>query len=91
MKTIYHRALKTFLATHMRKTRKKLKMTQAQMAEKLELDLRSYSNVDNGKSLCSTITFILYLLYVCEDAPKLLAEMKETIEEAEKEEKEELY
>ena len=84
MKITYLQALKGYLANHMRKTRKELGMTQAQMAEKLELDLRSYSNVDNGKSLCSTLTFILYLLYICPDVPKLLDEIKETLESTDK-------
>jgi len=64
------------IAKHMLKTRKELGWTQAQMAEKLELDLRSYSNVENDKSLCSTMTLMLYLQYICPDANQLLQEIK---------------
>ena len=82
----------------MLKTRKELGWTQAQMAEKLELDLRSYSNVENDKSLCSTMTLMLYLQYICPDANQLLQEIKvemdalkkahDEAKEKEKEEKE---
>lgn len=76
MKSIYYSMLRSMIAKHMLKTRKELGWTQAQMAEKLELDLRSYSNVENDKSLCSTMTLMLYLQYICPDANQLLQEIK---------------
>jgi len=76
MKSIYYSMLRSIIAKHMLKTRKELGWTQAQMAEKLELDLRSYSNVENDKSLCSTMTLMLYLQYICPDANQLLQEIK---------------
>ncbi len=84
MKSIYYSMLRSLLANHMRKTRKDLGWTQSQMAEKLELDLRSYSNVENDKSLCSTMTLMLYLLYICPDANQLLQEIKEAMDEMKK-------
>jgi len=98
MKSIYYSMLRSMIAKHMLKTRKELGWTQAQMAEKLELDLRSYSNVENDKSLCSTMTLMLYLQYICPDANQLLQEIKvemdalkkahDEAKEKEKEEKE---
>jgi len=98
MKSIYYSMLRSIIAKHMLKTRKELGWTQAQMAEKLELDLRSYSNVENDKSLCSTMTLMLYLQYICPDANQLLQEIKvemdalkkahDEAKEKEKEEKE---
>ena len=76
MKSIYYSTIRALLADHMRKDRKALGMTQSQMAEKLELDLRSYSNVENDKSLCSTMTLLLYLLYICPDSGALMEEIK---------------
>ena len=76
MKSIYYSMLRSMIAKHMLKTRKELGWTQAQMAEKLELDLRSYSNVENDQSLCSTMTLMLYLQYICPDANQLLQEIK---------------
>lgn len=75
-KSIYYSMLRAVMAEHMRKDRKDLGMTQSQMAEKLELDLRSYSNVENDKSLCSTVTMMLYLLYICPDANELMKEIR---------------
>ncbi len=80
MKSIYYSSLRALLADHMRKDRKELGMTQAQMAEKLDLDLRSYSNVENDKSLCSTMTLLLYLLYICPDANELMKEIKDEMD-----------
>ena len=90
MKSIYYSSLRALLADHMRKDRKELGLTQAQMAEKLDLDLRSYSNVENDKSLCSTMTLLLYLLYICPDANALMKEIKDEMDVLKKEREEAL-
>lgn len=76
VKEEFYDELKVLLSQRMRKERKELGMTQAKMAEALELDLRSYSNIENGKSLCSTTTFLLYLMKICPDINGLMAEIK---------------
>lgn len=81
MKEECYEELKDFLAKRMRKERKELGMTQAKMAEALDLDLRSYNNVENGRSLCSTVTFLLYLLNVCPDSDGLLEEIKKLMDD----------
>lgn len=85
MKAVYHRLLKTYLQKEFRKTRKQLGLTQAQMAERLGIDLRTYSNIANNKSMCSTLTFVMYLLYCCKDPAKLLADIQKMFEEADEE------
>lgn len=45
------------------------------------MDPRSYSNIDNGKSMCSTLTFVLFLIYLCPDPDELIREIKEVLEE----------
>ncbi len=85
MKSLYYPAIRTIIAKHMHKSRKELALTQAQMAERLELDLRSYSNIENDKSLCNTKTFMLYLLYTCTDPNGLLAELKAEMDVIKKE------
>lgn len=82
MKTLYLKILKHYLHVQMKDTRKELHMTQAQMAEKLEIDTRSYSDIDTGKSLCSTLTFVMFLIYFCKDPMKLLEDIKKLFDEA---------
>lgn len=82
MKRLYLKVLKHYLHKQFKDTRKRLGLTQAKMAEKLEIDTRSYSDIDNGKSLCSTLTFILFLLYYCPDLMKLLEEIRKILEDA---------
>ena len=47
-------------------------LTQAQMAELLQMDVRSYVELDHGKSMCSTLSFVLFLLYCCSDTEVLV-------------------
>ena len=61
-----------------------MQLTQAEMAELLEMDIRSYSNIDNGKSMCRTQTFILFLLHCKPDMDELLKELSELWEKAKK-------
>lgn len=46
------------------------------MAEKLHMDDRSYSDLDTGKSCCSAVTLVLFLIYVCADAESFLKELR---------------
>ena len=31
------------------------------------MDTRSYADLEHGKSLCCTLTFIIYLVFFCKD------------------------
>lgn len=42
-------------------TRDRLHLTQNEMARKLEMSESSYSDIETGKSMCSTLTAILLL------------------------------
>ena len=41
--------------------------TQAQMAVLLAMDVRSFADLDHGKSGCSGLTLACFLLYCCDD------------------------
>lgn len=69
MRKIYHGILKTYFHQTLVRRRMDLKMTQAEMAEQLLMDDRSYIDLDHGKSCCSAVTLALYLAFVCEDVP----------------------
>ena len=55
-------------------------MSQAQMAEKLAMDERSYIDLDHGKTCCSAVTLALFLIYVCDDVSKFLVGLKNALE-----------
>lgn len=57
-------------------------MTQAEMAERLSMDDRSYIDLDHGRTCCSAVTLALFLVYVCEDVPGFLEELRDAFETA---------
>lgn len=57
----YTDSLRSFMSADFRATRKGLGLTQEQMAGLLEIDPRSYADLEHGKSLCCTRVFLLYL------------------------------
>lgn len=80
MRKTYHMILKSCFRADLLRTRNALGFTQAQMAEKLAIDERSYSDLDRGKSCCSAITLCLYLIYLCQDTQAFLEELRYAIE-----------
>ena len=82
MKSLYRQILKETLHEEIVKTRTELGMTQEQMAEALEIDTRSYADIDHGKSICSVLTLVLFLVYCCADATALLVKIRSRFDEA---------
>lgn len=57
--------LKTYFNQHLVKARADNGNTQAQMARILAMDTRSYIDLEHGKSNCSALTLVLFLLNIC--------------------------
>ena len=74
--TAYKEKLRQKMSTHFQNTRKRMDITQEQMAELLEIDSRSYSDLERGKCLCSTPVFLLYVLNCNVDTIQLFTELK---------------
>ena len=60
-------------------------LTQAQMAERLSMDERSYIDLEHGKNGCSVVTLMLFLMYECQDVEDFLRELREVLEKAKEE------
>lgn len=75
MRTQFETVLKRFFYEHQTKTRSALRLTQAQMAKLLKMELRSYSDLDQCKSSCSALTLACYLIYCCEDPLSFLSDL----------------
>ncbi len=76
MNQIYRTTLKRILCEQIGNTRISMELTQDKMAEQLMMDVRSYSDIDRGISMCGTLTFVLFLLHFCPDPTLLLREIR---------------
>lgn len=82
MRNTYKAVLKKYLHERIVTDRKKNHLVQEKMAERLLMDWRSYADIENGKNLCSTVTFTMYLLEFCDDPKQVLEEIRELFEKA---------
>ncbi len=76
----YAEPLRSFMAADFKATRKELGITQLKMAELLDIDLRSYANLEHGKSLCSTPVLLRYICFCMEDPSPYLKHIKQIME-----------
>lgn len=58
-------------------------MSQEEMAEKLNISLRSYSNLEHGVSFCSALSLINYVNNCNVDKDKLFSTFAEIMNDAE--------
>ena len=68
--------LRAFMSADLFHTRKSLGLSQADMAELLSIDLRSYADLEHGKNLCCTRVFIFYLLRCKKDRHQFLLDVE---------------
>jgi DNA-binding XRE family transcriptional regulator len=82
MRKIYRSVLKEHFHVRLVRSRVAHGLTQAQMAEKLAMDDRSYIDLDHGKTCCSAVTLALFLVYVCNDVQEFLEELRRAFKTA---------
>ena len=85
MRKTAHTVIKENLRKRISETRVKNKWTKRKMAEMLAMDDRSYSDIEKGISACSTVTLIIFIIFVLEDGTQkddLFKELREKIEDA---------
>lgn len=61
MRNEKEKVLKEELRSLAIRTRDRLKITQREMSEKLEMSESSYSDIETGESMCGTLTTVLLL------------------------------
>ncbi len=54
--------LRSFMASELYDMRQRLELTQEEMSELLDINVRSYIYLEHGDYMCSTRTLLLYLL-----------------------------
>ena len=87
MKDQYKEILKTLLNEKIIECRGDLCITQEEMAHRLSMAVRSYIDLEHGKTGGSALTLALYLIYLCPDPTAFLAELKEAFDKVSKEPK----
>ncbi len=80
MRKIYFAELKTHLHDLVVTYRKQHKITQAYMAERLCMDVRSYSYFESGKNTLGTLSFVLFLLD-CDNPADVIDNISKLFEE----------
>lgn len=76
--------LKIYLKNALAEKRAELGLSQEQMAENLNISLRSYSNLEHGKYCCSLSTFISYVNNCNVDKDKLFSEIADILDNCDK-------
>lgn len=82
MRKAYRNILKHQFCVRLVRTRTEMGITQAEMAERLAMDDRSYIDLDHGKTCCSAVTLALFLVYVCDDVNRFLEDLRDAFETA---------
>ena len=75
--------LKNSLKNELITKRAELELSQEEMAEKLNISLRSYSNLEHGISFCSALSLINYVNNCNVDKDKLFSTFAEIMNDAE--------
>lgn len=83
MKNLYRQALIETVQASFKETRKEiLHISQDEMSEKLLLSCRSYIEFERGRSLCNSLSLVLYLIYYCPDPVGFLEDVRVAFERA---------
>ena len=76
--------LKNSLRNELRAKRAELNLSQEEMAERLDISLRSYSNLEHGICFCSALSLINFINNCDVDKNKLFSEFEKIINNSEK-------
>lgn len=80
MRKQYTGILKGFFCRKVKGGRAALKISQEEMAARLQMAGRTYIDLEQGKHCCSALTLVLYLIYVCNDPLAFLNELRQALE-----------
>ena len=80
MRNHYKKALKNIFHENLFHRRVAMGITQEEMASRLAMANRTYVELDHGKTCCSAVTLVLFLIYICPDPIKFLEELRDAFE-----------
>ena len=80
MRNVLLDILKSYSHKAILQARSQLSLTQAQMADRLSMDTRSYVYLEHGETCCSALTLALFLIYCCPNPVKFLKELRTALQ-----------
>ncbi len=80
-KAILQAKVKRYMRDYLIRLRRDMELSKEQMAEKLYIDVRSYSYIEGGTYLCGFLTFCA-ILQICPDRDKLIRDLGKLLTEA---------
>lgn len=81
MRKQFTNKLRAHFQEHILLDRDRLGISQEEMASRLAMCPRSYSNLEHGKSCCGGVTLLAYMLFICKDTDSFLEEIRHAIED----------
>lgn len=72
--------LRSFMAERFLRTRDELKLTQTEFASELNIDRRTYIDLEHRKNMCCAVTLLHYLCYHCKDPIEVLNGCKKILD-----------
>lgn len=82
MKNTFRCVLREYMADRLFRARREMDLTQAKFAELVMMDTRSYVSLEHGENLCCTLTFIVYLVFLCKDPEGLIKDLRKVLLES---------
>lgn len=76
MRKTFKTVLQTVFHSRLCSDRLALGLTQEQMARKLSMSVRTYSDLERGNACCSAVSLLLYLFDICEDSAAFLEDLR---------------
>jgi len=80
VRAYYKQILRSFFHARLTAVYNTTDATQAEMALLLSMDLRSFSDLAQGKCCCSALTFARFLIYFCPDQTAFLKDLQAAFE-----------
>lgn len=81
LRKAYIAVLKRYFCRRLKSARVSHHLTQSEMADILQIDIRSYIDLEHGNSCCSGLTLALFLIYCSHDSDMFLRELRSELEE----------
>lgn len=74
------RVFKEFFNNRLILARDNLAVTQEEMAHRLSMSPRTFSDLERGRSGCGALTLALFMIYICTDPITFLEELRHALE-----------
>lgn len=71
--------LRTYMADCFKIERIRLGLSQAAFSRKLMVDVRTYSDLEHGKALCSMKTLVIFLTSICEKPDTIIQNYRQIV------------